>query len=87
MEFEKEMLEIVNDTADAKMSKKATVLLSTLYTLEEKRSELKKKISNFILDYQRDDEKVNKVDESPLTEAKPKKSKLKNKVPVNLSPQ
>lgn len=58
MEFEKEMLEIVNDTADAKMSKKATVLLSHLYTLEEKRSELKKKISNFILDYQTEDELV-----------------------------
>jgi len=58
MEFEKEMLEIVNDTADAKMSKKATVLLSQLYTLEERRSELKKKISNFILDYQTEDELV-----------------------------
>lgn len=58
MEFEKELLEVVNDTTDAKMSKKATMLLSHLYTLEEKRSELKKKISNFILDYQTEDELV-----------------------------
>ncbi len=78
MEFEKEMLEIVNDVADPKMSKKATVLLSSLYTLEEKRSELKKKISNFILDYQ-NEEKEKENEELTVVKGDIVKKKKTNK--------
>lgn len=58
MEFEKELLEIVNDKENVKMSKKATMLLSHLYTLEEKKTVLKKRINDFISDVKKEEEDV-----------------------------
>lgn len=86
MDLSKELLSIVNDKEDKKMSKRATTLLSSLYTIEEKSALLNEQVINFITKYKLKDNEKELVD--PLTEAPPKKKTSKKVIKVQVeSPQ